>query len=161
MADVDDDYYQWLHDKAKGGDRSSALAMLDAFVGKATYQMEIPRPIVEYLMYALGNYLADRSEGDADAFALRRFLLLAPATGRPKGSKGKKHQQSVAVSRYWLYRKRDGMSATKAKEKVAEELGISVKTVEKDNTECSAIRDWPIPQLEQWSHLASESLLKK
>lgn len=123
--------------------------------------MEIPRPIVEYLMHALGNYLADRSEGDADAFALRRFLLLAPATGRPKGSKGRKHQQSVAVSRYWLYQKRDGLSATEAKRKVAEELGISDKTVEADNTALNLIRDWLIPKLEQWSHLAAGSFLKK
>jgi probable addiction module antidote protein len=161
IAEIDDNFYKWLHDQAKDGDRSSALHMLSTFVAKANVQMEIPRPIIEYFMYAFNDYLSDKSEGDKDALALRKHLLLAPPTGRRKGSVGKKHQKVVAVSRYWLYQKRDGMSATDAKKKVAHELGVSVKTVEADNTEYNAIRDWSLKELEENSHLASESLLKK
>jgi hypothetical protein len=156
-----DNYYKWLFDNANAGDRSSARDMLETFVACADQGMEIPRPIIEYLMYAFNNYLSDKSEGDKNALALSKYLLLAPPTGRKKGSVNKFHQPLVVVSRYWLYQKRDGLSATEAKLKVAEELKISVKTVEKDNTECSAIRDWPIHELDANSHLAAESHLKK
>jgi hypothetical protein len=161
IAELDDNFYKFLHEKAKAGDRSSARFMLGTFVANANVQIEIPRPIIEYLMYAFNDYLSDRSEGDKDALALRKHLLLAPPTGRKKGSGNKRHQPVVVVSRYWLYQKRDGMSATEAKKKVSVELAISEKAVEADNTECSAIRDWPIHELDANSHLAAEPLLKK
>jgi hypothetical protein len=161
IGEIDDNFYRWLHDKAKDGDRSSAIFMLDTFVALADQAKEIPRPIIEYLVYGFNEYLADRSEGDADALALRRFLLLAPPGHRPTGSRNRLHQPSVVVARYHLYQKRDRMSATEAKRKVAEELSISEKAVERDNTQLNLIRNWPIAKLEQWSHLAAESLLKK
>lgn len=156
-----DDFYTWLHAKARDGDRSSALCLLNTFVARAHAQMEIPRPVIEYLMYAFTDYLSDQSEGDKEALALRKYLLLAPPTGRRKGSGVKTHQKVAVVSSYWFFRKLYEMSAKDAKEIVAEMFSISVKAVEADNTEYNAIRDWSIEKLEDNSRLAAESLLKK
>jgi hypothetical protein len=160
-------YHKWLWDCAKAqedyrtGDRSYAIQLLNSFISAVLWRKEIPQPVLEYLATAFNNYLADHSEGDKEAIALRSYLLLSPSRGRKKGTGNPKHQPNVVVARFHLYQKRDGMTAGQAKAKVSKELSISEKQVEADNTDLSFIREYLIQELEDMQHLAAPSVQKK
>jgi len=129
-----------LWKEARRGDPKSARLLLLSFCMFIENNQPIPRLLSGYLRSAFRHHLEDGTP-------IERALLLRPAH-RAKGSHGRHADPLRLAALYFLYRKRDRLPITKAKDKVATESKTSRRTVDEAVKKNDDLNSFSVQELE-------------